>query len=227
MKKKDYDVSKFERPSVTVDIIVFTIKQDDLKVLLVKRKEWPFEGYWAIPGGFVKINEALEAAAKRELQEETNVKDIYLEQLYTFGEPKRDPRTRVITVAYFALVDSSSIQLKASTDVSEVNWFSVYDLPRLAFDHSFILNYALKRLRWKLEYTAVGFSMLPETFTLSQLQHLYEIVFNKKLDKRNFRKKVLSLNILKETHMMVTDVPHRPAKLYSLKEKVPEIIEIL
>ena len=227
MKKEEYDVTKFERPSVTVDIIVFTVKDESLKVLLVKRKEWPFKGYWAIPGGFVRMHESLEDAAKRELKEETNVKDIYLEQLYTFGEPKRDPRTRVITVSYFALVDSRNIQLKASTDVSAAQWFSVYELPKLAFDHKFILEYALKRLRWKLEYTAVGFSLLPERFTLSELQHLYEIIFNKKFDKRNFRKKILSLNILKETHMMITDVPHRPPKLYTLKDKVPDIIEII
>jgi 8-oxo-dGTP diphosphatase len=226
MPKKKY-VYEHERPSVTVDIIIFTVRDDDLKVLLVKRKEWPFKGMWAIPGGFVRMIESLEEAAKRELSEETNVKDVYLEQLYTFGDPERDPRTRVITVAYFALVDSSKLKIKAATDVENVGWFSAYDLPKLAFDHSEILRYALRRLRWKLEYTTVGFSMLPEQFTLSQLQHLYEIVFNQKFDKRNFRKKVLSLSILEETGAMVTDVAHRPAKLYSLKKKVPDIIEII
>ena len=227
MNKKDYDVSKFERPSVTTDIVIFTVKDDDLKVLLVKRKEWPYQGSWAIPGGFVKMDESLEDAAQRELKEETGVTDVYLEQLYTFGEPKRDPRTRVITVTYFALVDWSKIKLKAASDASAVNWFSMYDLPKLAFDHGFIVDYALKRLRWKLEYTCAGFSLLPEEFTLSQLQGLYEIVFNKKFDKRNFRKKVLSLDILNDTKRMVTDVPYRPAKLYSLKAKVPQIVEIL
>jgi 8-oxo-dGTP diphosphatase len=227
MAKEKYDASDYERPSVTVDIVVFTVRDDDLKVLLVKRKAWPFEGFWAIPGGFVKMDESLEDAAKRELAEETNVSDVYLEQLYTFGEPKRDPRTRVITAAYFALVDSAKLKLKADTDASAVNWCSVYELPKLAFDHSDILKYALQRLRWKLEYTAIGFSLLPKQFTLSQLQHLYEIVFNKKFDKRNFRKKLISLKILKEMPTMVTGAAHRPAQIYSLKEKVPDIVEIV
>ena len=223
--EKKYDVTKFERPSVTVDIIIFTIKNNDLKILLVKRKVWPFENMWALPGGFVRMNESLEEAAKRELVEETGVKDIYLEQLYTFGNPKRDPRTRVITVAYFALINPDQ-KLKASTDVSEVGWFSAYKIPELAFDHKDIIGYAIKRLRWKLEYTTIGFTLLSEKFTLTQLQDIYEIIFNKKFDKRNFRKKILSLDIIKEEGIM-KDVSHRPAKLYVLKKKVGDIIEIL
>lgn len=226
MKKEKYDVTKFDRPSVTVDIILFTVKDNDLKVLLVKRKVWPFEGMWAIPGGFVKIKESLEAAAKRELQEETNVRDVYLEQLYTFGEPKRDPRTRVITVAYFALVNAGRFELKASTDVKDVRWFSMYELPKLAFDHKGILEYALRRLRWKLEYTTVAFTLLPKEFTLTDLQKLYEIIFNKKLDKRNFRKKIFNLGLVKETGNTQADVAHRPAKLYRCNKKIGEIVEI-
>ncbi len=225
MVKEKYDVTKFERPSVTVDIILFTIKDNDLKVLLVKRNVWPFKGMWAIPGGFVRMEESLEEAAKRELKEETNVTDVYLEQLYTFGDPKRDPRTRVITVAYFALVDSTKLKLKASTDVRDVKWFSMYNLPKLAFDHEKILKYALKRLRWKLEYTTVAFKLLPEKFTLSQLQRVYEIIFNKKFDKRNFRKKILSLGLVKEVGKE-KGVAHRPAKLYKLNKKIGEIVEI-
>lgn len=224
---KEENIHKFEKPSVTVDIIIFTVKDNDLKVLLVKRAIEPFKDMWAIPGGFVRINESLEEAAKRELQEETNVKAEYLEQLYTFGATNRDPRGRVITVAYMALINADKVKLKAATDVSEAKWFSAFELPKLAFDHDKILNYALKRLRWKFEYTTVAFSLLPEKFTLSQIQKLYEMVFNKKFDKRNFRKKILSLDLMEKTKEKEENVSHRPPQLYSFKKKIGEIIEIL
>ncbi len=223
---KEENIHKFEKPSVTIDVVVFTIQNEDLKVLLVKRNIEPFKGKWAIPGGFVRIDESLEDAAKRELQEETGVKNIYLEQLYTFGDPKRDPRGRVITVSYLALVNSEKIKLKAATDVSDAQWFSVKKLPNLAFDHKKILDYALKRLRWKFEYTTVAFSLLGEKFTLSELQKIYEIMFHKKFDKRNFAKKILSLKILKEEGIK-KDVSHRPPMLYSLKADIGKIINIL
>lgn len=217
---------KFEKPSVTADIVIFTVKENDLKVLLVKRGIEPFKNKWAIPGGFVGINESLDQAAKRELEEETGIKDIYLEQLYTFGDPKRDPRGRVITVAYIALVSSENIKLKATADVSDAQWFSVSKIPNLAFDHKQLLDYALKRLRWKFEYTTVAFSLLPKKFAISQIQKIYEIVFNKKFDKRNFNKKIVSLNILKEEGIK-KDVAYRPPMLYSLKKNLGEIIEII
>ena len=219
-------VKRYEKPSVTVDIVIFTIQDNDLKVLLVKRAVEPFKTKLAIPGGFVGIDEALEDAAKRELQEETGVKDVYLEQLYTFGDPKRDPRGRVITVSYMALVNSENIKLKATTDASEAQWFSVKRLPSVAFDHKKILDYALKRLRWKFEYTTVAFSLIPREFTLSQAQNIYEIVFDKEFDKRNFAKKLLSLDILKEEGIRKA-VSHRPPMLYSLKRDIGEIIEII
>jgi len=224
MKFKDY-----LKPAVTADIIVFTIKENDLKVLLIKRKIEPFKGKWAIPGGFVHLNENLEQAAKRELEEETGVKEVYLEQLYTFGDVHRDPRGRVITVSYFALINSekSKQKLKASTDASEARWFSTSFLPSLSFDHNKILEYAIKRLKWKFEYTTIAFSLLPKKFTLTQLQKIYEIVFNKEFDKRNFRKKLFSLNILEPTKEIQEDVSYRPPKLYSLKKKIGEIVEIL
>ncbi len=211
---------------VTVDIVMFTIKDDKLKILLIKRNIEPFKGRWALPGGFVRIDESLEDAAKRELQEETGVKDVYLEQLYSFGEPKRDPRGRVITVSYFALIDSNKIKLSASTDVSEARWFNILQTPSLAFDHEEILNYALNRLRWKFEYTTIAFSLLPKKFSLGELQKIYEIVFEKKFDKRNFRKKILFLKILKEEEVD-KNVPYRPPQLYSLKNKIGEIAEII
>ena len=209
-----YDASKYERPSVTVDVVMMSLRQRDLQVLLVKRGSWPYESMWAIPGGFVNIDESLETAAKRELQEETKVQDVYLEQLYTFGDPGRDPRTRVITVVYFALLDSERLQVKASSDAVDVSWFSVYDLPPLAFDHAKILDYALNRLRGKLEYTTIAFNLLPEQFTLRELQRVYEIILHKKLDKRNFRKKILATGILEDTGAKKMEGTHRPARLY-------------
>jgi len=225
---KTYNPKQFDRPSVTVDIVVFSIQKNDLKVLLIKRGVWPFKDMWAIPGGFIKMNEGLEIAAKRELFQETNVKDVYMEQLYTFGAPKRDPRTRVITVSYFALINPEKIekiQLKAATDAKEVKWFSVYSLPKLAFDHKEILNYALKRLRYKLEYSNAVLGLMPEKFTLTDLQKAYELILHKEIDKRNFRKKVLSMNVLKELKgEAMSEGAHRPAQLYSFKDKKIRIL---
>jgi 8-oxo-dGTP diphosphatase len=209
-----YDVNKYERPSVTVDVLMMSLRQRDLQILLIKRRGWPHEGMWAIPGGFVNIKESLEDAAKRELQEETGVQDVYLEQLYTFGDPDRDPRTRVITVVYFALLDSERLQVRAATDAVDVGWFSVYQLPPLAFDHEQIIQYALNRLRGKLDYTTIAFNLLPEQFTLRELQQVYEIILHKKMDKRNFRKKILATGILEDTGAKKMEGTHRPARLY-------------
>jgi len=224
---KPEDVIAKEKIIVAVDVVIFTIQNDALKILLIKRKYEPFKGQWALPGGFVRQNESLEAAAKRELKEETNVDAQYLEQLYSFGEPKRDPRGRVISITYFALLESTNLPLKAETDVTDVQWFSVKDLPKLGFDHDEILKYSLRRLKWKLEYTSVAFSLLPEQFTLTELQQVYEIIFGKTFDKRNFRKKILSLKIIEDSGQLKTDVAHRPAKLYKFKKKIGEIVEIL
>ena len=218
-------LTDFDQPSVTVDLAIFTIKSNSLKVLLVKRNVEPFKNKWALPGGFIKMEESLDTSAKRELFEETGVKNVYLEQLYSFGNPKRDPRGRVITISYFALINSDKIKLKASTDVSEAKWFSISKIPSLSFDHKDILDYAIKRLKWKFEYTTIVFSLLSKSFSLGELQKIYEIVFEKKVDKRNFRKKILSLNILKKESIK-KDAPHRPPQLYSLKKKIGEIINI-
>lgn len=214
-----YDVTQYERPSVTVDVVIFSILDDELKVLLIKRKTWPYEGMWAIPGGFVKMDESLEVGAYRELSEETGVtsEDVYLEQLYTFGEPDRDPRTRVITVTYFSLVSADKISAHAADDAEDVDWFSVYRLPPLAFDHAEILNYALTRLRYKLEYSAVGFQLLPEKFTLRELQDAYEIILGTKLDKGNFRSKLRKTQVV-EMVDGYRDTGGRPARLYRFRE---------
>lgn len=182
---------------MTVDIVIFTVINSSLQVLLVKRGVPPFEGQYAIPGGFLREDEPLEAAALRELYEETGVRNVFLEQLYTFGEPKRDPRGRVITVAYYALIASDKCSLVAGADAAEARWFCASDLPPLAFDHRSIFDYAIDRLRNKLEYTTVGFQLLPQKFTLGELQAVYEAILGRRLDKRNFRRKLAILDILK------------------------------
>jgi 8-oxo-dGTP diphosphatase len=184
---------------ITVDNVIFTIINDKLHILLIKRLVDPFKGSRAIPGGFVLDQENLEKAAYRELEEETNVKNVYLEQLYTFSDPKRDPRGRVISVAYMALVARENILVKAGSDAGEAKFFPVEKLPKLAFDHKKILSYAVKRLKRKLEYTNVAQYILPTKFTLSQLQNVYETVFEQKFDVRNFRKKIDKLGIIKDT----------------------------
>lgn len=219
-KSDNYNVKDnpaIEKPSVTVDIVIFTIKDDNLHALLIKRKTQPFKDSWAIPGGFIHAGETLDQAALRELKEETGVEDLYLEQLYTFGKPDRDPRTRVITVSYYALVSYDKLDPKAGSDAEDVNWFSLDDLPTLAFDHSEIIDSAVKRLIRKLDYANVSFQLLPEEFTLTELQKVYEIILGKTLDKRNFRKRMLSMDILTETNKTKMEGYHRPAKLYCFK----------
>ncbi len=202
------------RPAVTVDCVVFGIDEGDLKVLLIQRQLEPFKHQWALPGGFVQMDEDLEDAARRELHEETNITNVYLEQLYSFGGVDRDPRGRVVTVAYYALAKLSHHRIAAATDAENVAWFAVNDLPSLAFDHEAIFEVARERLRVKVRYAPVGFELLPQKFTLSQLQRLYEAVLERSLDKRNFRKKILAMNLLIETDEIEEDVAHRAARLY-------------
>lgn len=197
---------------LAADVVVFTIRENDLKVLLLRRAQRPYRGCWTLPGGFVEPKESLEEAARRLLREQTRVEDVYLEQLYTFGEPDRDPRGRIVSTTYFALSQSSELDAKS---VPSARWFSTYDLPQLGFDHRRIVGYALERLRNKLEYTTVGFELLPRRFTLSELQKVYEIILHKRLDKRNFRKKIFSLRILKPENLTRRKNGGRPARLYS------------
>jgi 8-oxo-dGTP diphosphatase len=204
---------------VAVDVVIFMIRSGRLEVLLVKRGIPPFEGRWAIPGGFVLKGESLDEAARRELSEETGVSDVYLEQLYTFGEPKRDPRGRVISVCYFALLPSGQTVTKAGSDAAAVDWFDAYKPPELAFDHKSILDYALLRLRYKLEWTTVGFKLLPKKFTLTELQRVYEAILGKALDKRNFRRKVSLLGVLEALDEHRQDGIQRPAQLFSFSAR--------
>ena len=197
---------------MTVDLAIFTLLDDELKVLLIRRTHPPFEGYWALPGGFVQVDESLEEAARRVLAKKGKIHDVYLEQLYTFGAPLRDPRARIITVTYFALVSPDKLEEQLGRQ-HKIAWHSAYDPPPLGFDHSEIVRYAIQRLRYKLEYTAVAFQLLPEAFTLTDLQNAYEQILRERLDKRNFRRKLLSTKLLEETGDFRSG-DHRPAKLY-------------
>jgi len=215
---------EYPRPALTVDVVAFTLRDNRLHVLLVQRAEQPFAGSWALPGGFVRMDESLEEAALREMTEETGLKQAYLEQLYTYGDPKRDPRGRVVTVAYFSLIPSDApIRSEGGSDATQASWFPIEELPVLAFDHQEIITYALRRLRYKLEYTAAGFELLPENFTLSEIQHTYEMILGEKLDKRNFRRRILEAGIIEPTSHMRTG-EGRPARLYHYRaDAVAEI----
>ncbi len=274
---KTYDASKYDRPSVSVDMLIFSVTDEEMKnyrklpekvlrLLMVKRGEHPFLGQWALPGGFVRMNESLDEAATRELKEETNIDNIYMEQLYTWGDVGRDPRTRVISVSYMSLVDSTTLDIKASDDADDAKWFTVscklyqeqktvtekgHTLQKLfrlslnndennlsavikviktvegkitkverevvesngiAFDHAKIIEYGLERLRNKIEYTDIAFSLMPERFTLTELQQVYEIILDKELLKANFRRKIADMVI--ETDEYTENAGHRPSKLF-------------
>ena len=206
---------KHPKPSVTVDCVVFGLDDaQQLKVLLIQRGVTPYKDNWALPGGFVRLNESIEAAAVRELKEETGIDKVFLEQLYTFGEVDRDPRDRIITVAYYALVNIGEYNVEGKTDAKNAKWFSVENLPILAFDHKKIFDVAKQRLKGKLRYQPIGFELLPTKFTLTQLQRLYETVLQEKIDKRNFRNKILKMKLLVDIGEVQAGVSHRPAKLY-------------
>ena len=204
---------------VTVDLVVFTVRDAALQALLVERGVPPFEGRWALPGGFIREHESLDEAALRELREETGVRNLYLEQLYTFGDPGRDPRGRVVTVTYYALIASDKAPLAPGSDASAARWWPVGKHPPLAFDHGRILAYDVERLRNKLEYTTVGFQLLPKKFTLTQLQRVYEAILDRALDKRNFRRKMELLDILTPLDEWAREGPSRPAQLYTFSAK--------
>lgn len=216
-QEASFDRTREERPAVTVDVVIFTLQARELHVLLIQRRYPPFEGRWAIPGGFVKLDEPLEQAARRELEEETGLRDVYLEQLYTFGDPHRDPRTRVISVAYFALVRADQQQLRISDESSDLRWFAVKDVPRpLAFDHDQIMQFALDRLRSKLEYTTLAFQLLPEVFTLPELKQTYQQILGEELDRGNFYRKIKEAALLEPVGGQ-RESGGRPAALYRFR----------
>lgn len=216
---------EYPHPAVTTDIVIFSIRDVALKVLLIKRAGKPYKGKWALPGGFVREDEDLDSSALRELEEETGVHDVYLEQLYTFGKPKRDPRERVITVAYYALIASDQLSLCAATDAEAVGWFGLDEMPDLAFDHDEIIAMAHERLSAKLDYSTIAFQFMAEAFTLSELQAVYEIILGEAIDKRNFRKWILALEQIEETGELRREGPHRPAMLYRVIH--PDQVDII
>ena len=218
----NYDSSIYEDPSVTIDFAVCSIIEAELKVNLIQRKYPPFRNYWAFPGGFlnVKKKQSLEETANRELEEETGLKNIYKEQLKTYGDVDRDPRKRIITVAYFALVpfdELSSQVIKADDDARDVGWFSLRNLPeKIAFDHRKILSDLLDRLVSKITYSPIAFKLLPKKFTWTELQNVYEIVLGKKLTAPNFRRKIKSMYQIRESDKFLHKGAGRPAKLLTL-----------
>jgi 8-oxo-dGTP diphosphatase len=210
----------YENTGLTVDLVIFTVDQDRLQALLVKRASEPFAGRWSIPGGFLKVGETLEQAAERVMEEKTGVREVYLEQLYTFGSLGRDPRGRIITVVYFALIPWKQLTRPGSTRVEEAGWFAVDKVPELAFDHNEILEAAVSRLKAKTGYSSIVYGLLPEAFRLSALQKIYEVILDDKtFDKRNFRKKMLASGLLEETGHREIAGAHRPAMLYKFKQK--------
>ena len=209
-----------EKFYLTTDAVVFTVDKDILKLLLIKRKGSPFQGMFALPGGFLRDKDkTLDDCAYRELHEETGVKDIFLKKQTAFGDSGRDPRGRVVTISYLALINSENLELMPATDAADAAWFPVKSLPKLAFDHEKIVEHALDKLQRELHTTNIAFQLLPGRFTLTEMQMVYEAVYETKLDKRNFRKKINSLNLLKNTHQTKMEGAHRPAKLYFFKNK--------
>lgn len=216
---------QYPHPAVTTDVVLFTIRDERLELLLIRRAGEPYRDHWALPGGFVDIDEDMDACALRELEEETGVTGVYLEQLYTFGAPGRDPRERVISVAYYALVPPDRVNIRAASDARAVAWFQLGRLPRLAFDHEQIVSMAHQRLVSKLQYSTIALQFMPESFTLGELQKVYETIMGETLDKRNFRKRVMALNCLKDTGQRRRNGNHRPARLYAVK--TPGRVEII
>ena len=206
-------------PAVAVDTVVMGIDEGKLKILVLQIGSREYQGKWALPGGLIQIGESPESAARRVLEKKTNIKAGYLEQLYTFGDPKRDVRGQIISIAYFLLVrDIKKYQIKSTDFYSDIQWIAVNSLPAMAFDHQDIIAVSLKRLQDKLGYSNIAYSLVPKLFTLTQLQIVYEIVLGRKLDKRNFRKRILGLNLLKDTFKIKKDA-NRPAKLYQFKKE--------
>lgn len=218
---------KYRFAVIAVDVVIFTIREGKLQVLLIKMKKKPYKRHWAAPGGLIKGRESLKDAAERLLREKAGVKNVYLEQLYAFGDPDRDPFGRVVSVAYYALIPSRGLLLKTTKDYSDVRWFPVKKLLRLAYDHKEIIETAAKRLQAKLGYTNIVCNLLPKEFALGELQKTYEIILGRKLDKRNFQKKIFSLKLIKKTDKKQRGAANRPASLYSFAARKLKIAEIL
>lgn len=211
---------KYPKPAVTVDCVIFGYEKNSLKLLLIKRALEPFKGKWALPGGFVKMDETLDEAAQRELTEETGLQQVYMEQMFTFGAIDRDPRDRVISIAYLALVNlSDAAQVKGDTDAEEAAWYDVNELPKLAFDHQEIVKLALERLRGKITYQPIVFELLPKKFVFSDLENIYATILQMDINRRNFRTKMMATGLIEELNEYMTNVSFRPPKLYRYNRK--------
>jgi 8-oxo-dGTP diphosphatase len=225
MEPKSY-CYEYPRPAVTTDCVIFGFGDGELQVLLIERGIEPFKGKWALPGGFVRMHENTDECARRELFEETGVDNLFVEQLYTFSDVDRDPRGRVITVSYYALIKLSDVKIQAGDDAQNAQWYAISKVPSLAFDHDRILRIALNRLRGKIRYQPIGFELLPEKFTMPELQNLYETILEMSLDRRNFRKKMMDTGLLIDHNESVKGVPHKGARYLSFdKKKYAELSE--
>lgn len=205
--------------NISIDCVIFGFEDDKLKVLLIKRNIDPRKGWMALPGGFIRINEDLSTASRRILWDLTGIRDLYMEQIHTFGNVDRYPNRRVITVAYYALININNYQLTPGNEAMDARWMDVKNLPELPFDHHEIFNFALQKLRRRVRHEPVGFNLLPNKFTLSQLQSLYEAILDTKFDKRNFRRKIHRMKFLVDLGEKQQNVAHRAAKLYSFDEE--------
>ncbi|MES2513137.1 MAG: NUDIX domain-containing protein [Bacteroidota bacterium] len=219
MKQQLKYVYEYERPALATDCVIFGFDGGELKLLLIEREKEPFKNKWALPGGFVFIEETTEECARRILVEKTGVKHMFIEQLYTFSDTDRDPRERIISVAYFALVNKHQYELIAGRDTIKAEWFELSKLPKLAFDHSKIVKVAIQRIKGKVSYQPIGFELLNEKFTLSQLQALYEAILEVSIDKRNFRKKILGMGFLKGLEEKEQNVARKAGQYYSFDKK--------
>jgi 8-oxo-dGTP diphosphatase len=209
---------KYPRPAVTTDSVIFGFDGIGLNVLLIKRGIEPFKGRWAFPGGFMNMGETAEECARRELREETGVENVYMEQLQAFSRVDRDPRERVVTIAFYALVRPSDYEVIGGDDADEARWFHTNDMPELAFDHDDIFKVALERLRWKVHFEPIGFHLLDEKFTMGDLQRLYESILGERFDRRNFQKKMMSTTILNQLDERKEGTPYRAPQLYEFDE---------
>jgi 8-oxo-dGTP diphosphatase len=218
---------KYKFAVIATDVVIFTVKDGQLQVLLIGMKKNPYLGYWALPGGLVNADESVDNAAVRVLTTKAGISNVYLEQLYTFGNVNRDPFGRVVSVAYFALIPTNSVRPKTTGEYADIAWFPVKNLPRMAYDHSEVVGKAFNRIKAKLSYTNIIYGLLPAEFTLGDLQDNYEIILGRKLDKRNFRKKILSLKLVKKLNKKKFAGANRPAWLYCFKDKTPQIVDIL